>query len=426
MPAGLGPFAQAFAILSAPGVLAEKNGAPIDVYSLALRDVHTLRALLYRSRVLIEDEEEFECENCGKAFRAVPSAAWQVGPFLDGELTDEELDAPFPFGVPQPIPRLILPAARRVEGEPRFRRLRRLDGSRTAETVTFAERSVADARALFETADKLFLGEMDSFSVTPALVVAMGIVALGSERRTRVMARALAEAPDPVWAAVVDHFLEAAYSQRLFAAFRGEECSCRNLVDVPLVRELGRHAVEFSRTRRRREQEPFPDLEAFESLVKKHAERVYAARGVRNIDLIVDDGVPHCDDGGEPLLGSYAPPVGEEVLGGNVRPEVRVYYRTFRSEYEADPTFDVEGEIRETIDHEVEHHLNYLAGEDPLDDEERAAIEEEELRIVGRGEMRRRERASLTRRIGEFLRVTWLLWVAMAVAAIVMWMSGDL
>jgi hypothetical protein len=48
-----------------------------------------------------------------------------------------------------------------------------------------------------------------------------------------------------------------------------------------------------------------------------------------------------------------------------------------------DGSFDVGGEIEETIDHEVMHHQHDPAGDDPLDDEERDAIEQESIRRVG-------------------------------------------
>ena len=52
-------------------------------------------------------------------------------------------------------------------------------------------------------------------------------------------------------------------------------------------------------------------------------------------------------------------------------------------DHHGDGSFDVGGEIEETIDHEVMHHQHDPAGDDPLDDEERDAIEQESIRRVG-------------------------------------------
>lgn len=437
-----GPFAAALALLASAGVLSAAGGEPLDVYTLPLRDVHTLRALLTRAGHLPEAPVPFTCENCGAPFDAAPSSLLEIGPFLDGELHDPELDAPFPFGEPQPIPRVSLPAAPRPGG-------RRLSGfgaaragtpstsraaeprraaqpaaaraeARNADTITFAERTADDARALFRAADGWLTGEARAMRITPAIVLGMGIVALGSERRTSVIAQALAGASDAAWSSIVDLWLEAAYPRRLFGLHRCPECGARNDLDVPDAREWDREPA--TRDKPRAGREPFPDLDAFEKQVRAHADRIYAARGVRNIDLLVDDGVPACDDGGEPLLGSYVPGSIDDALIPHP-PEIRLYYRTFRSEHEADSTFDVDAEIAETIDHEIEHHLNHLGGVDPLDDEEHAAIDQEHLRRIGVREAGRRARRTLASDVTGFFKATWLLWVAMAIAALILWGS---
>lgn len=424
-----GPFAEAMALLAAPGVLADERGAALDVSACSVRDVHVLRALLTREGHLPEEPGEFTCENCGAPFTAAPSRHLEVGPFLDGELDDPDLDAPFPFGEPLPIPALRMPAPRRP-GLPRSPRnatrtgVAREGGAGTADTVTFVERTADEARALFRVADALIAGRARSLRITPAIVLGMGVVAIGDERRTPVLAEALAGASNAAWASVVAHWHDAAYPHRLFALHRCAECDARNDLDVPLAREFERAAPAREAARRSRSpRNPFPDLDAFEALVRSHAARIYAARGVRNIDLFVDAGVPACDEGGEPLLGSYTPGALETELGVPRAPEVRIYYRTFRSEHRADPTFDVEGEIAETIDHEIEHHLNHLAGVDPLDEEEHAAIDDEHIRRIGSREAARRGRKAFAKGLAGFLRATWLLWLAVAIAALITWAS---
>ncbi|MEZ4294157.1 MAG: metallopeptidase family protein [Polyangiaceae bacterium] len=446
-----GPFAAALALLSAPGVLESEEGDPLDVYTLPLRDVHTLRAFLARAGHVPEEEADFTCENCGHPFHAAPSAHLAPGPFLDGELDDPELDAPFPFGEPQPIPRILLPAARPTparapsaagrqaparalpaSGRPAPARalpgLRRRARNaritpRVADTVTFAERTAADAGPLFRWADASLSGRVADLRITPAIVTAMGIVALGAERRASVLAEALAAAPAAAWARVVELWNDAAYPRRLFGLIRCERCGARNDLDVPLARELDREPPPRGSPRAvAKGRPPFPAIDAFEAMVSAHAEQVYSKRGVRNIDLFIDTGVPHTDEGGEPLLGSYLPGGVDEITEVPRPPEVRIYYRTFESEYAADPTFDVESEIHETLDHEIEHHLHYLTGVDPLDAEERAAIASEERRRIGARESARRELREATHTATGFLRA-WPLWIALLIAALLTWWS---
>jgi hypothetical protein len=434
-----GPFARALALLAADGVLSGDGGSPLDVSTLSVRDVHTLRALLARAGHAPEEPAEFSCENCGEAFTAAPSALLEAAPFVDGELGDPELDAPFPFGEPLPIPKVGLPAARprsarrRPHGlvspaatagaGPEKTRARSGRDARFADTVTFTERTADEARALFRVADALIAGRARSLRITPAIVIGMGVVALGNERRTPVLAESIAGASNAAWARIVELWHDAAYPRRLFGVHRCGACGARNDLDVPLWRELAREPPSRESGSRAGPRQPFPDLDAFEALVRADAARVYAARGVRNIDLFVDAGVPACDDGGEPLLGSYVPGALDEDLGVPRPPEVRLYYRTFRSEHEADPGFDLEGEIHETIDHEIEHHLNHLAGADPMDEAEHAAIDQEEIRRIGSREAARRGRRALAADLLGFVRTAWPLLLALLIAAAITWWS---
>ncbi len=439
-----GPFAEALGVLSAEGVLATDEGAPLDVLSLSVRDVHVLRALVTWAGHAREEVAEFSCENCSAPFAVAPSTLLEVGPFVDGELSDPELDAPFPFGEPLPIPKILLPASRilsrrgarrapplatgsQANTDPGARRApspgRRPAAARSAETITFAERTGEDARALFRTAAALIPGRARALRVTPAVVLGMGVVALGAERRTTVLAEALMDASNAAWAKVLEHWHDAAYPRRLFAVHRCASCGARNDLDVPLARELEREHASFPRARSAAARRPFPDLDTFEAMVREHADRIYAARGVRNIDLFVDADVPHVDEGGEPLLGSYLPGGVDEDTGIPRAPEIRIYYRTFKSEVQADPDFDVEGEIHETIDHELEHHLNHLSGADPLDEEEHATIEEEEARRVGSREILRRNRRAAAASVTGFLRTTWPILIALLIAAAITWWS---
>ena len=65
--------------------------------------------------------------------------------------------------------------------------------------------------------------------------------------------------------------------------------------------------------------------------------------------------------------------------------------------------YDWEDELAETIEHELEHHVSFLRGDDPMDDEERAEIRDEAVRIVGRGEATRRDARGLRRELDGLL-----------------------
>ena len=184
--------------------------------------------------------------------------------------------------------------------------------------------------------------------ITKDVVIAMGIVALGDETDPGRIARALQRAGDEALDVVLDLFDEAHYPPRLTAEARCPKCAAKNAVEAPEAREFP--GERGRRAGRDAPLEGFPDLPAFEAMVEREAAAIYARVGVRNVDLIVEGGTPDCDDGGVPLLGSYTPP--EDEASGIVRrpPEVRVYYRTFRSMFEDEP-YDVRGEVEETIDH---------------------------------------------------------------------------
>lgn len=384
-----GGVMEALFVLSSEGVVTSERGEPVDIEALALRDLHVLRSLLLYAGVLEEPVAELPCENCGAALRVAPSKLLEVGPFVDGELDDPELDKPFEYQRTYAIPTL------RVSG-------------RVARTVRLAPRCVREARALFQAEGS------DPFRITQAICAAMGIVALGRERRASAIAEALMRASAAAYQAIVDLLYEAHYGPRLLASVRCEACGARSDLDVPWARE-----IPYEVGRKRGRADSFPDLDTFERLVREAAERVFEKRGVRNIDLVVHDDVPYCDDGGEPLLGCYTPFGMDEDLGIERAPEIRVFYRTFAREHEEDPSFDVEREIEETIDHEVTHHLHHLAGHDPLDDEEREAIEKDERTRVGKRELVRRAKKSLFEDLWGFGRTMWPL-IAIGVVAMIL------
>ena len=75
-------------------------------------------------------------------------------------------------------------------------------------------------------------------------------------------------------------------------------------------------------------------------------------------------------------------------------------------------------EIVETLEHELDHHDAWRRGNDPVDDEERAAIVDEERIRVGDTEAMRRASRAARGSVGEFLRRTWPLWLVAALVAL--------
>ncbi|RIH90461.1 Zincin-like metallopeptidase [Calidithermus terrae] len=75
---------------------------------------------------------------------------------------------------------------------------------------------------------------------------------------------------------------------------------------------------------------------------------------------------PDPDEPGLFRLGEYVSPGYPTVLGGfdGLGRHIALYYGSFRAV--AYPGFDWEGEIWETLIHELRHHLEFLAGRDDL------------------------------------------------------------
>ncbi len=243
--------------------------------------------------------------------------------------------------------------------------------------------------------------------VTPALVRALGVRSVGRESRATALADVLAQVPDRAWSAIEQGFLEVAYGARALRPLLCPRCGALHEVDAPLVREfdapLGRERDAVGDEGRT--PDGFPEVDAFEALVARVGAEVYAARGVRNIALRVEAGVPELDTAGEPLLGSYEPRQDVDAAGNVVQEFlVTVYYRSFARMYAEEGAYDVEAEVRETIDHEIEHHLHYLSGHDPMDEEERAAARRELEEVYGAKTLARLERREVLRDLARGLR----------------------
>ena len=364
-------------------VALSRDGKPVDVQSLPLRDFHVLRAVLARSGVIAEEHVEVSCRNCSEPMKVRPCAALEIGPWADGELGDPELDTTLPLGEPVEIPEIPLGRVR------------------TARTVTFEDRTVAQASELFVAAAR------ERLVLTPEVVRAMGITALGTETDAEKISRALTDCDDDAFHAVGGAFLAAHYVLRLGAVVFCELCSARNDVDAPYERESGGGGEDLAPAR----DEVFPDFDAFATRAKEIAQPMLDSVPGEPAELVLEGGTPAVDDGGEPLLGSYVPPHPGDSSTPTQSPLVTVYYRTFLAMWNEDGPYDWEDELTETIEHELDHHISFLRGDDPTDDEERAVIREEAVRIVGRREVGRRAIEGFGESWTDFLRRTWPLWV---------------
>lgn len=71
-------------------------------------------------------------------------------------------------------------------------------------------------------------------------------------------------------------------------------------------------------------------------------------------------------------LGEYLDPGAEDFLGAGegLGRHVALYYGSFRRIAELDPDFDWEEEIWETLTHELRHHVESLAGDASLIEED--------------------------------------------------------
>ena len=381
-------LARTFAVLSAPGVV-RSRGKTLGADDLSLRDAHALRAMLGWAGVVEEPEVPVVCDNCGATLRVKPAERLEIGPFLDGELDDEELDAPFDFDADH----ATLPVF--TSG-----------GARSA--VRLAPRSLADAEALFTRSDT-------PLRVTRAIVSAMGIVALGNERRASHIARALAKTDDAAWEEICALYDQAHYSPRLFGTLRCD-CGAAVRVSAPVSHELF-GSPDPTHLQPRARMGRSLDLEAFRRMVAAAAEGIVEKRRVRGLSICVDEGVPLCDDGGEPLLGCYTPAHTDPDTLVESEAEVLLFYRTFAHELRTVDGFDLEGEISTTVDHEVQHHLFALSGHDPIDEEERAEIARFEERVVGQREVVRRGLRSGFSDMGRFVRIGWPLFAIAFIAA---------
>jgi hypothetical protein len=368
-----------------------RDGKAIDLGALPLKDLHTLRALYARLKKIDEPTVTVRCHNCHERFQVVPSSQLELGPYADGELDDEELDVSFDFDVTHVIPAL--------------------DGSDGTSVIRLVPRTVAEAAPLHRA-----LGKESGLRITSAVVSGMGIVELDGERDAKKIARKLRAASDEVWGAVADWFEIAHYPPRLDVIHECPTCKMKDPVPAPALREFSA-AGEGSIAR----SGSFVSPRELKQIVREEADRIYAELGVRNIALSVIEGPAETDDGGVPLLGCYlhAEP---EALPPQP-PEIRIFHRTFENMFEEEGPYDVRAEVAETLRHELEHHLAYLAGDDPVDDDERAEIGRELTQRVGKSEVGRRAAHAAKSSVTDFWQKTWYVWLIALAATLLTLLS---
>lgn len=390
-------FTEALSVFEEGLVTVKQDGAAIDVDHIELCDFHLLRAILTKNGFLYEEEIDVLCANCGAEIFLRPCERLEIAPWVDGELGDPELDEVLPLGKPHPIPPIPLGRVR------------------LAKTVTFGKRTVGEARPLFAAL------AAEELEIDADVVRAMGIEALGPERDPEAIARALATCEEEAFRTIGDAFVQSHYPPRLAAIAFCPTCKARNDVEAPFEREFDPAGAPASP----RAGVDFPSFDAFAEYAEHVAKPLLDAAPGPKVVFLVDGGTPAVDAGGEQLLGAYDPPTGDP-LSPTTPPRITIWYRTFDAAWRDDETFDWQAELTETIEHELEHHVYFLRGEDPMDEEERDAIRSEERRVVGSREAERRAIAGFGASLGEFVKRAWpLLLIALAALLIALCSQGS-
>jgi hypothetical protein len=359
----------------------------LDIGDLPLADFHTLRAVLTRAGVLREEPVEITCGNCGRELRASPCRDLEIAPFVDGELDDPELDHTEPFDAPLEVAPILVGRVRQ------------------ARTVTLAPRTVRDAERLFSWA-------ISPWSPLDATVVeALGLRAIGDVTEPERLAQVLTDANDAAKRGFAEAWHAAHYPPRLSAYAPCETCGARATVDAPYDREL---TPWLDAAPPEAPARAFVSAETFAERAMEMADALVARlpEAARSVAVVIEDGTPDVDEGGVPLMGGYLP--ASDASHGTVS----VYYRTFRAMWNEEGPYDWEDELRETIEHELEHHAAFLRGHDEVDDDEREAIRDEEARAVGIRESARRARDEARGSARDFWRSTWPLWALVLAATV--------
>ncbi len=125
------------------------------------------------------------------------------------------------------------------------------------------------------------------------------------------------------------------------------------------------------------------DYEAFRATAEQMLDEIPDPflRGLQGIHVL-EKAYPEADFEGVWRMGEYLDPGPEDFLGAGdgLGRHIALYYGSFVAIAAGDPTFDWEQEIWDTITHELQHHVESLAGDATLIGEDLAAIESFEAR----------------------------------------------
>jgi len=361
-----------------------------------LEVVHLVRDLAEREGVLAPVEmPPLICRNCDAAIDATGASVVEA-------LLERGEPALGSRGVFQPRAR-----RREVASVAQVRDALRFDPVKGIVGVALEPPTLAEARPLWR-----WLEGDDPIDAD--VVRALGVKALLREDGRVTSAKKIARLIDGsalLSELVAVAFLEACYSPRCTRPVSCPACGTVHDDPSPSLREL--ELGDLALAHLAGQGEGFPSFEELAKRALEIADEVYAERRVANLPLFVEDGTPPVDGAGEPLMGSYQPVDDDDGL----RFEIKLYYETFRRMYEEAP-YDVDAELRDTIDHEVEHHLHHLAGYDPVADEEDREVRRDLERRYGKGAVRRAEKDAVVtelRDMGRFF--FWGLLVAAVLGA---------
>jgi hypothetical protein len=386
-------FSEMVDLVASGDVALTEHGHNVNVLALELRDFHALRAIATRAGWLEEDAVEITCRNCDGHISHMPCAALELGPFVDAELDDDELDRTLDVSVSHPIPPVEIDGAQVNEVSL---------GQVTAEAAAPLHRALRSSR----------------LRLSSGVAVAMGIVSLGPERNPDRIANALRRCSNEAWGAIGELFLATHYTPRLCSIAVCPKCGARNDVDAPYEREFS-PALPGPPSNA----QLFPEFDAFDARARAVYESLVATRDP-SLALVVDGEIPACDDGGEPLLGAYMPPGGDPSAPIG-RAEITLYYRSFRALWREDGPYDWQAELEETLEHELEHHAAWRTGHDSMDDDERKEIARTRAILVGRREVRRASIAALALDIRDFLVHSWPIWLIVVAWAVAISLCGN-
>ncbi len=111
-------------------------------------------------------------------------------------------------------------------------------------------------------------------------------------------------------------------------------------------------------------------FDEFEQLIAEMVDEVpeQFMRGLQGVHVLPDTRREEGYDEDVFRMGEYMDPGSEDFLGTGegIGRHVAIYYGSFREIASQDPDFDWEDEAWETLTHELKHHVESLAGEDFL------------------------------------------------------------